>query len=80
MEERERRFRDESLPLAERKRLRDFLKVLANSAGYGIYAEVNRTELGKGGTEEVDVFGLESFSQKVRAPEAPGEFLLRSLQ
>jgi hypothetical protein len=79
VEERERRYRDVSIPEAERERLRDFLKVLANSAGYGIYAEINRTELGKRATEMIDVFGLQRFTQRVRAPEQAEEFFFAPL-
>jgi hypothetical protein len=79
VEERERRYRDTSQPAAERERLNDFLKVLANSAGYGIYAEMNRAELPKRATESIDVYGLRGFTQKVRAPEQPGEFFFAPL-
>jgi hypothetical protein len=79
VEERERRYRDEAQPVAERERLNDFLKVLANSAGYGIYAEMNRAELAKRASESIDVHGLRGFMQKVRAPEQQGEFFFAPL-
>lgn len=79
VEERERRYLDTAQPAAERERLNDFLKVLANSAGYGIYAEMNRAELPKRATESIDVYGLRGFTQKVRAPEQPGEFFFAPL-
>jgi len=60
---------------AERKRLDPFLKVLANSSSYGIYAEMNRNYIGRRKTEPVGVYGLEQFvDPEVGAPETPGEF------
>src|SRR5262249_29177136 len=63
------------LPVGE-KRLDLFLKVLANSAVYGIYAEMVRQELPQGQHAAVRVYGLDptSFTANVSAPEDPGEF------
>jgi len=58
----------------ERKRLDKALKVLANAASYGIYAEMKRKE----SEEKVDVtcFGIDPqpYSCKVAHPEEPGEY------
>ncbi|MGA8222522.1 MAG: hypothetical protein WB780_12780 [Candidatus Acidiferrales bacterium] len=58
----------------ERDRLSKALKVLANAASYGIYAEMNRQE----SDHKVDVkcFGIDPqpYGCKVSNPEAPGEF------
>jgi hypothetical protein len=51
-----------------------FLKVLANSASYGIFAEMNRHELSGKRTENLAIFGLLSFEKKIRTPEKPGAF------
>jgi hypothetical protein len=53
-----------------------FLKVLANSGSYGIYAEMIRHELPTGNPEKVTVHGpnTQSFEAKVTAPEELGEF------
>lgn len=60
---------------AERERLDPFLKVLANSASYGIYAEMIRHDIGRNKTEPVDVHGLKHFvDPDVGNPESPGEF------
>jgi hypothetical protein len=58
----------------ERKRLNKTLKVLANAASYGIYAEMNRQE----SEEKVAVtcygIGSKPYSPRVAHPEAPGEY------
>jgi hypothetical protein len=58
----------------ERKRLEKALKVLANAASYGIYAEMNRQE----SEEKVAVtcygIGSKPYSPRVAHPEAPGEY------
>ncbi len=53
-----------------------FLKVLANSTSYGIFAEMNRQELGSGKKERVSVYGLdpEPFVTEVTGPEEPGAY------
>lgn len=50
--------------------------MLANSASYGIYAEIVREELPRRQEEVVDVHGALplSFADSVPAPEEPGEF------
>ena len=64
-----------SLAAAERESLEKFLKVAANSGGYGIYAELNARHDSKT-FEEVLVFGAEEAPHRaeVRRPEAPGAF------
>jgi hypothetical protein len=61
---------------SDESRLDRFLKVLANAASYGIYAEMVRHELPKRQTEAVSVRGLhrEPFRAQTSAPEDPGEF------
>jgi len=56
--------------------LAGFLKVLANSGSYGIYAEMIRHELPAASPEKVTVHGPtgQPFQAKVTAPEEPGEF------
>jgi hypothetical protein len=59
----------------ERGRLDAFLKVLANSGSYGIFAEMNREELPAKQREAVTVYGLdEPFAAQTAAPEEPGAF------
>ena len=60
------------LPESERARLSDFLKVLANSASYGIFAEMNREE--SKSAVEVDRYGLDRQRVEVAAPEQPGRW------
>lgn len=60
----------------DRERLGGFLKVLANSTSYGIFAEMNRQELGKGKKQRVTVHGLDAdpFVTEVSRPEEPGAY------
>lgn len=76
IEERKTLHRRRELSTTERERLDRFLKVLANSASYGIYAEMVRQELGRQSTDRVTVHGLDraSFIAEVGAPEEPGEY------
>jgi hypothetical protein len=67
--------------IEQRKRLKDgdpleaFLKVLANSGSYGIFAEMNRQELSPDKFENLAVWGLHGkFIAESRAPEEPGPF------
>ncbi|MAG37263.1 MAG: hypothetical protein CL878_13600 [Dehalococcoidia bacterium] len=50
----------------------DFLKVLANAASYGIFAEMNPQEQPSGKTAAVDVWGVRHFSAEVHRLEQPG--------
>jgi hypothetical protein len=56
--------------------LEGFLKVLANSTSYGVFAEFVRHELTGKRTESVRVWDTEgeSFAAKTHAPELPGEY------
>lgn len=59
----------------EQDRLGTFLKVMANSGAYGIYAEMNPDDLPEGETREVEVFsGRGSFTCESAKPESPGLF------
>lgn len=76
IEERRRLAVHPDLPSEERKRLDRFLKVLASSTSYGIFAEMRRHEMRAGNREQVTVYGLDEqpFMAEVAAPEEPGEF------
>ncbi len=60
--------------LPDKDPLGEFLKVLANSTSYGIFAEMNRQEPGKGKKARVTVHGLDvkAFVTEVTGPEEPG--------
>ena len=74
VEERVRTLARTDLPAVERERLARFLKVLANSTSYGIYAEVN-AEPSIGTKTPVRVWGLDApFVTRVERPELPGEY------
>ncbi len=74
IEERKRLSSHSALFHSEKKRLDKALKVLANAASYGIYAEMNRQETEK--KIEVPCHGIdeEGFKCRVAHPEEPGEF------
>ncbi|HYM24627.1 MAG TPA: hypothetical protein VEU08_15525, partial [Vicinamibacterales bacterium] len=75
IEERRRLDTQLDLPAEDREALNKFLKVLANSSSYGIFAQMDRRDLPSGQKADVTVFGLDSsFSCKVAGPEDPGEF------
>lgn len=59
IEERKRLKQRSDFTAEECTRLDKFLKVLANSGSYGIYAEMNRRELPKGEREPVTVYGID---------------------
>lgn len=58
----------------EKKRLEKFLKVLANSTSYGIYAEMNRRESDKETRLRCHGIDPEPFFPKVINPEEPGQY------
>jgi len=63
------------LPKEERERLQKFLKVLANSTSYGIYAELNPQPVAGEGSVAVEVYGGDGmFPASTSSPEDPGEF------
>jgi len=74
IEERQRLASSTDLSEIEKDRLRKALKVLANAASYGIYAEMNRRESDR----KVDVicYGMNGkyTSPRVAHPEEPGEY------
>lgn len=78
IETRKRVERDPRRPEHERRRLDRFLKVLANSTSYGLFAEVRVGEPERGGTR-VKAYGLEALDAKVRTREEPGLFCLPPL-
>jgi hypothetical protein len=76
IEERKRLDGQPGLSKEERDRLDLFLKVLANSTSYGVFAEMNRQDLGEEQRERVTVHGLDDvpFAATVTGPEEPGAF------
>ncbi len=75
IEERVRVKSSADYPPAERDRIAQLLKIVANSGSYGIFAEMNRDELACDDTETVTVFGHTApFAQQTTAPENSGEF------
>src|SRR5207253_9407269 len=52
-----------------------FLKILANAGCYGIYAEVNRHQVGKNDAKQVGIFsGEANISERATIMERPGPF------
>jgi hypothetical protein len=76
VEERQRVKRDQSLPEGERRRTERALKLVSNSAAYGIYSEFNPREPLKGQTTPVTVHSRHegSFGDRVAAPEDAGRY------
>src|SRR5208283_2669354 len=62
------------IPKDERKRLDKALKVLANAASYGIYAEMNRQESEQKVRVRCQGIDPEPYSCDVQHPEKPGEY------
>jgi hypothetical protein len=58
----------------ERKRLDKALKVLANAASYGIYAEMNRQESDEKVNVTCHAIDPEPFTCRVAHPDVPGEY------
>ena len=73
-EERRRVQQDASLPEAERRRLGQFLKTLANGGSYGIFAEYHQRQPVAAPGALVSAHGLWPIKARVRNPEEPGEF------
>jgi hypothetical protein len=67
------RVKASQLPEAERERLGQFLKTLANGGAYGIFAEVRQLDPVPGG-KTVTVHGLWPLTARVTTPEEPGVF------
>lgn len=75
VEERQHARRRPDLAPAERSRLERFIKVVANSTSYGIFAELNPQPPDSDAAEAVEVYGSEGmFPSTTRAPEEPGEY------
>ena len=72
-EERARVRSDPSRTPAERERLGQFLKTLANGGAYGIFAEVRQLDPVPGG-KAVTAAGLWPLEARVATPEEPGAF------
>jgi hypothetical protein len=72
--EERKRLDNREMPAAEKDRLNKALKVLANSASYGIYAEMNRQESDE--ETRIRCYGIDSepYSCRVAHPEVPGEY------
>lgn len=75
IEARARVKQDQGRSPEEREALQKALKILANSTGYGIFAELNPQDLPKDARPEVRVYGLGApFTTRTGAPEALGEY------
>jgi hypothetical protein len=72
--EERKRLDNREMPVSEKDRLNKDLKVLANSASYGIYAEMNRQESDE--ETRIRCYGIdpEPYFCRVAHPEVPGEF------
>lgn len=79
IEERKRLASRTDLSESEKELLDKALKVLANAASYGIYAEMNRRELEK--KANVTCYGIdrEPFACRVAHPHDPGEYCFSPL-
>src|SRR6185437_2805990 len=74
IEERKRLPAHTDLSSMEKQRLDKTLKVLANAASYGIYAEMNRQESDKEVKMKCHGIDAKPFSCRVTNPEVPGEY------
>ncbi|MBA2684044.1 MAG: hypothetical protein H0U66_06110 [Gemmatimonadaceae bacterium] len=75
IEERVRVKTSAELPREEIARVELLLKIIANSGGYGIFAELNREDLPSDKSASITVFSNGgSFEQMTEAPEDAGEF------
>ena len=75
IEERQKARSRPDLTKEEQDRLQRFLKVVANSASYGIFAELNPQPTRTKEPEAVEVYGADGmFPTTTGAPEDPGEF------
>lgn len=73
IEQRRHTARRTDLKSEVQERIRGFLKVLANSGCYGIFAEINRDELSS--RQPVTIHGLDQpFTQQLATVESPGEY------
>lgn len=74
IEERKKVSRRNNISETERERLNKALKVLANSASYGIYAEMNRQDTNDRVLVRCHGLDADPFSRPVQNPEILGEF------
>lgn len=75
VEQRKRAEQDRRRPAVERRRIAMALKVVANSGGYGVMAELNREDLPKDETVPIRVHARgTSFEATTSVPESPGEY------
>lgn len=75
IEERKRLPTRTDLSAAERTRLDQFLKVLANAGSYGVFAEMNVEDLRQDESVPVTVYGAsDHFACDASAPENPGKY------
>ena len=74
VEERKRLSARPDLSEIEKKRLDKSLKVLANGASYGIYAQMNREESDHKVTVQCYGIDADPFTCRVAHPDAPGEY------
>jgi hypothetical protein len=81
IEERQRIRARADLPPLERERLSDFLKVLGNGTGYGIFAEMNRADLRVDKPVPVRVWPPHGapYTLQLATPEQPGDYCFPSL-
>jgi hypothetical protein len=74
IEERRRSLSRDELPAESRESVGEFLKVLANSGCFGIFAQLDRDEL-PSPRHEVTIYGLgQPFQQNLSAVETPGAY------
>ena len=74
IEQRKRLSSRSDLTEIERERLDKALKVLANAASYGIYAEMNRQESNRETNLTCHGIDADPFTCRVAHPEVPGEY------
>lgn len=74
IEERNRLSKRTDISEAEKERLGKALKVLANAASYGIYAEMNRQESDKRTTVKCHGIDVKPYTCRVAHPDVTGEY------
>jgi hypothetical protein len=74
IEQRNRLSSQADMPQVEQDRLDRALKVLANAASYGIYAEMNRMESEREINVECHGIDAEPFNCRAAHPDVPGEY------
>ncbi len=80
VEERARVKADLAIPEAERERIAQGIKIVANGGAYGIHAEINPDETPKDRSASIRVHGLDRvFDSATKAPEVQGKFFFPPL-